>query len=102
MGGKTQVENQLKRNATTESGQKIADRAREQREVSLQEAYFRIDSSLKLAESNMEVVYVCTKFPEDRSSNYIKVEEDGVLIPGRDGLFKETQGLIKGYSNRLR
>ena len=102
MGGKTKVENQLKRNATTVSGQKIADRAREQREVSLPEAYFRIDGSLKLAESNMEVLYVCTKFPEDRSSSYMKAEEDGIRIPGRDGLFKETQGLITGYSNRLR
>ena len=70
--------------------------------MSLPEAYFRIDGSLKLSESNMEVVYVCTKFPEDRSSSYMRAEEDGIRIPGRDGLFKETQGLIKGYSNRLR
>jgi hypothetical protein len=25
----------------------------------------------------------------------MKAEEDGIRIPGRDGLFKETQGLIK-------
>ena len=39
---------------------------------------------------------------KDRSSSYMRAEEDGIRIPGRDGLFKETQGLIKGYSNRLR
>ena len=39
---------------------------------------------------------------KDRSSSYMRAEEDGIRIPGRDGLFKETQGLITGYSNRLR
>ena len=45
MAGKAQVENQLRKNANTESGQQT-------REVSVPEADFRIDSSQKLAESN--------------------------------------------------
>ena len=39
---------------------------------------------------------------KDSSSSYMRAEEDGIRIPGRDRLLKETQGLIIGYSNRLR
>ena len=98
--GQRQVIKELKEKGEPVSAPKIANRAAEFREVSLAEAFFRIDSSLRLCESNLPVVFVNTNFPEDRSLHYVKVNKDGIRMPGRSGQFIAAKGILEKYSQK--
>ena len=93
---------EFKTNSENISGQKIAERVSQYRQVSLAEAYFRIDNSLTLAYTNLDVVFVSTKFKDLRAYNYVKVDEGGIELPGKDGKFVKSKGLLEKYSRRLR
>ena len=80
----------------------IIDTAKNHRKVSINEAFYRIDNSLRLSESNVDVVYLNIKFPEDRSSTVSKVKDSGFEIPGRDGLFMKNKDLLDKYSGMMR
>ena len=80
----------------------ILDRVASHRKVSLNEAFYRIDDSLVLSESNLAVVFVNVKFPELRSSVFSKAEKGCINIPGRAFKFAKGNDLISKYSLRLR
>ena len=80
----------------------ILDRVASHRKVSLNEAFYRIDDSLVLSESNLAVVFVNVKFPELRSSVFSKAEKGCINIPGRVFKFAKGNDLISKYSLRLR
>ena len=82
----------------------ILSTAADHREVTQSEAYFRIDPSLAMASTNLHVVFVNTKFPENRSRNYQRVgradgddDEAGVAIDGKQGKFKARENIIDKY-----
>ena len=79
----------------------VADRAENQREVSLPEAFFRIDDQLHLAESNVAVVYVDTHFPNLRKATFVTSrEQEGTSIPGRPGKYTRTSRAEDKYEKR--
>ena len=80
----------------------ILDRVASHRKVSLNEAFYRIDDSLVLSESNLAVVFVNVRFPELRSSVFFKAEKGCINIPGRIRKFAKANDLISKYSLRLR
>ena len=82
------------------SAAKIARRAEDYREVSLAEAYFRIDDTLTLAETNIPVVFINTNFPNMRGIMYQQDPSGSCLLPGRTGTFKQAEGTIAKYMKR--
>ena len=84
-----------------EKAKHILRTAADHREVTQSEAYFRIDSSLSLASTNLKVVFVNTKFPARRSRNYKRTEdhdEVGVTIEGKDGKWKAGESIMDKYT----
>ena len=69
------------------------------REVTQSEAYFRIDPKLSLANTNLPVVFVNTKFPLNRSRNYEKarIEDEGVTINNLEGRYKKRDNILDKY-----
>ena len=80
----------------------ILKTAADHREVTQSEAYFRIDPSLAMASTNLQVVFVNTKFPENRSRTYQRVGDDenseaAVTIDGRKGKFKPRENILDKF-----
>ena len=80
----------------------ILKTAVDHREVTQSEAYFRIDPSLSMASTNLQVVFVNSKFPANRSRTYQRVgddenEEATVTIDGKAGKFKARENILDKY-----
>ena len=79
---------------------RIASRAQDYREVSLAEAFFRIDDTLKMSETNLRVVFASTNFPELRGTMYQRDAGGQFLLPGREGYFKKAEGILSKYMKK--
>ena len=94
------VVNRLKEMGEAASLENILKRMSDLREVSLSEAFFRIDDSLSLSETNAQVVFVNTNFPENRSRNYIRVPEGGIMLPDRVGQYITAPDFLDNYCDK--
>ena len=97
------VAKDLDRLGHNEKARHIMRTATDHREITQSEAFFRIDSSLSLASSNLHVVFVNTRAPERRSRNYQKTEnldDLGLTIEGREGKYKAGENIIDKYMLR--
>ena len=92
--------NNIKRTGGPVTGASIASIAQDYRKVSLPEAFFRIDTRLTLVNTNIQVVYVNTKFPHLRGLMYKPSSEGHISLPGRSGLFKVLESSLAKYSKR--
>ena len=92
--------NDIKKTGGPVTGASIATHAQDYRKVSLPEAFFRIDTRLTLYNTNVQVVYVNTKFPHLRGLMYKPSDEGQIGLPGRDGLFKLLDSTLAKYSKR--
>ena len=78
----------------------VATCAQDYRKITLPEAFFRIDTRLNFSNTNLQVVFVNTNFPNERGSKYEPSHEGEVQLPGRDGLFKLVEGTLAKYGKR--
>ena len=92
----------LEQKAPSNCREQLVERAKCHRKVSLNEACYRIDNSLKLSETNIEVSFINIKFPEDRCSSFSRTVTGGFQLPGREGRFKKNLDILDKYSERLR
>ena len=90
----------IKRTGGTVSGAAVATRAQDYRKVSLPEAFFRIDTRLNFSNTNLQVLFVNTNFPDERGRKYEPSHEGDIQLPGRDGLFKLVEGTLAKYGKR--
>ena len=70
------------------------------REVTLAEAFFRIDDSLSLYETNVPVVFVNTNFPQQRPRTYKQSNDGGINLPGKEGSYTPTKSILDTYEDR--
>ena len=84
----------------TVTGAAVASRAQDYRKVSLQEAFFRIDTRLSFSNTNLQVVYVNTNFPHNRGRMFRLSPEGDINLPGRNGSFELLEGTLVKYSKR--
>ena len=94
------VVNRLKEMGEATSLGNILKRMSDLREVGLDEAFFRIDDSLSLSETNAPVVFVNTNFPENRSRKYVKVHEGGITLPDRVGQYITAPDFLDHYCDK--
>ena len=92
----------LDKNVKSNNREQLIERAKSHRRVTLNEACYRVDNSLRLSETNIEVSFVNNKFPKQRVSTLTKVSFDGFEIPGRTGLFKRNRDILEKYAGRMR
>ena len=91
----------IRKSGGTITGASVAARAQDYRRVSLPEAFFRIDSRLFFSNTNLQVVFVNTNFPDKRGTMY-KLSPDGLIkLPGREGSFELVKGSLASYAKRL-
>ena len=88
--------------APSKCRKQIIERVMNHRKVSANEAFYRIDNTLRLSETNADVLFVNVKFPEHRFSTLFKVNEEGFKIPGKDGLFMKNKDVLDKYSGMMR
>ena len=92
----------IEQKAPSKCRKQIIERVRNHRKVSANEAFYRIDNTLRLSETNADVLFVNVKFPEHRFSTLFKVNEEGFKIPGKDGLFMKNKDVLDKYSGMMR
>ena len=95
-----QVVKNLREKGEAATVDQIVRRMAELREVSLAEAFFRIDDSLNLSEANVKVEFVNTNFPENRYRNFVNVAAGGIQLPGKEGRFIEAPGFFDHYRDK--
>ena len=69
----------------------------ESRMLSLAEAFYRVDSSLSLSESNMPVYTVDTDLPHKRKRFFVKYEGGPDTLPGCHGFYREVPEMLDDY-----
>ena len=100
LGTHRKVVTSLKANGIDTSLVNILKGMSEHRSVNLSEAFFRIDDDLPLSETNLPVEFVNTNFPNNRPSNYVRVDEGGVLLPNMIGRYIKTPEFLDDYSDK--
>ena len=99
-GTRRKVVNSLKANGIESSLVNILKGMSDLRRVNLAEAFFRIDDNLPLSETNLPVEFVNTNFPDNRPSNYARVNDGGVLLPNMNGRYMKTPGFLDDYCDK--
>ena len=84
----------------TITGAAVATRAQDYRKVSLEEAFFRIDTRLFFSNTNLQVVYVNTNFPGKRGRMFRRSSEGHINLPGRNGSFELLESTFVQYAKR--
>ena len=84
----------------TITGAAVATRAQDYRKVSLEEAFFRIDTRLFFSNTNLQVVYVNTNFPSKRGRMFRRSSEGHINLPGRNGSFELLESTLVQYAKR--
>ena len=67
------------------------------RTLSLAEAFYRVDTSLFLTESNMPVLHIDSDLPHKRKRFFIKSPEGPDVLPGCRGRYRELSELFDDY-----
>ena len=75
----------------------------EDRNLSLPEAFYRVDRSLSLSATNMPVIHVDADLPHQRKRFFQKCRDGPDVLPGSLGRFREIPDLFDGYiANRYK
>ena len=71
---------------------KIAGRVRSMTEISLAEAYHKIDPELHMSDTNIKAVRIDTGFPDKRGTSFVRVDQGGTELPNCEGGYQQGRG----------
>ena len=92
-----EARNNLIENEEAPSLENVLKSINDDRMLSLAEAFYRVDSSLSLTETNLPVLYVDADLPHKRKRFFRKCIDGPDVLPGRHGHFREVPDLFHDY-----
>ena len=79
----------------------VAIRAKKMMEVCQSEAFFRMDNHLFLAENNVTVAWIDSRFPHKRGSSFVSAEDgEGITLPCRPGEYNRRSRIEDKYQKK--
>ena len=79
---------------------KVAERARNMTEISIAEAYHKIDPELHMSDTNIGAVRIDTRFPDKRGTSFVRVDQGGTELPNREGEYQKTNRIEDKHEQR--